>query len=382
VQLDRLDVLLSVVDGMEEVTPAMALHVRALRLALDLGEPRRLCKALAHEIRIQAGLGHHRRARALAIEARELAASVGDAELDLELDMATLEIDWLEHRYRRAFERLEQLLVRLDEVPAAGWMRSLLVARHVEARIFMGRFAELRLELPGLLAIARDRGNLHEVVSLEAHAATVALRYEDFARARRHLSAGRSARTTVHYTLAAAMLDNAEIDWCLSAGELDEALGRIERARVALRRGGLVRFHPSADALDLLHARCSIHELMARPKDAALAARVRAVDRRLRRSEDPAQRGQAMLDEATLCSLAGDVEAARRAWRRALEHFEGEGMRAHLAATRMRLSEVTSEHESRRLAALADAYFTEERIIERERFTDAFAPAAPLAGRG
>jgi len=379
-QLERLDVLLSAVDAMRERTMDRTLHERALALAIELGEPMRLARALAHEISAQAARGRHRRTRALAIEARELAARVADLELDLELDIAALDVDWLEHRHLRALERLELLLNHLDEVPGSGWMRSHVVTRYVEVRILLGRYAELRLELPGLLATARDRGNLHEVVALEAHATTVALRYGDFAKARRHLAAGRSARTTIHHTFAAALLDNAEIDWHLSAGELDEALGHVEQARAALRRSGLARARFTGDAVDRLHARGAIQALLSRPGDRILAAQVEALGRKLRRSPDPALRGQAMLDAAASCSLAGNVEGASRAWRRAHEHFEAEGMRAHLAATRMRLAAVTSAHESNRLMALAEAYFSGERIAERERFVDAFAPAAmPIA---
>jgi hypothetical protein len=379
VSLERLDTLLAVVDGLPQGTLARVLHARALPLALDVGEPRRLGKVLGHEISRQVGLGRLRWARALVVEARELAAVAADAELDLELDMATLDADGLAQGYPWACERLGCTLARADEVPAAGWIRAQLVVRRVEARIGMGSYAQARRELPGLLASARDRGSVQEVVALEAHATTIALRYDDLAKARRHLAAGRSAWEGSRYTLASATLDNAEIELLLCAGELEEAAACIARERLALRRAGLDRVRRAVELVDCLHARCSIQGVLRQPTDRSLVARVRAMGRRLRRSVDPTHRGQAMLGEATLRSLTGDVEGARRAWRSAHACFEALGMGAHLAATCVRLAEVTSAHESRRLAAAAAAYFAEERIGEHGPLVESLAPAAPLA---
>jgi hypothetical protein len=74
--------------------------------------------------------------------------------------------------------------------------------------------------------------------------------------------------------------------------------------------------------------------------------------------------------------LAGDIDAARRLWRRAEDHFDEIDMRAHLAVVRSRLAHATSGHESHRFASQADEYFAEEGVERRQRYIDWLAPAA------
>ncbi|MCX4245417.1 serine/threonine-protein kinase [Paraliomyxa miuraensis] len=377
-RLERLDTLLAATDGTQGLLPSTALHARALSLALDAGEPRRLGKALRHEITILAGKGRHARARTLAIEAQELAAIAADPELDLELDLASVELDWLSYRYERACERLEAMQARLEEVPSAGWMRPRLTVRRVEVRLLRGDLAELRRELPGLVAIARDQGNLQELASLEARAVTVALRYDELAEARRHLAAGRAAWAPARYSQVTSVLDCVEVEVLLQSGEVEQALQRIDALRTELRGAGLEHVRRAMGVVDRLAGRCLVQLALRDPSDRALAARTRALVRRWHRSPDPAARGRALLSEAALLSLEGDVAAARRSWRRAQALFERHGMRGHLAATRLRLAALTTEHEYGRLAGQADAYLTEQGIEARERFVDVLAPSATL----
>ncbi len=190
-QLACLDTLLTIIDGEQEVIFATALHARALHLALDLGESRRLGVALGHEMVIQAAMGRQHRAHTLYIEGCELASATDDVELDLSIEMGKINIDYVSYRFPQALERLSRFLSRLDDLPSAGWIRSRLIVRHVQACLAVGRWAELRRDLPGWLASARDQGNLHEVASLGAYSATIALRYGEVDAARRHLEAAR-----------------------------------------------------------------------------------------------------------------------------------------------------------------------------------------------
>jgi hypothetical protein len=374
--LVRLDTLLTLITGGQEVLLSAALHSRALPLALDAGEPRLLGMALGSEILMQVGRGNVERARRLCAECQELAASVGDVELELATEMNVAYCDMLSYRPQRARRRMAELLPRLDEAPGVGWMRGNVTARYIEQCMITGHYAEVRRELPSRLAIARERGNLHEIAALEANAAVVALVHDDPASARRHLAAGRASWTISHYGFSSLSLDTSEGQVLICTGELEKARQHIERTGVELRRWGMHWFQMCVDDVERTRVRCLLEMALREPVHRALTARVTKLSRRWHRASDPRLHGEAMLAEAAIHTLAGDVAAARTVWRHAEDHFDDVGMRAHLAAVRSRLAAITTGHESHRFAAHADAYFAEEGVERRGRFIEWFAPAA------
>src|SRR5690606_31829936 len=191
--LTRVDLLTSVATGLslQEVVVNQALHARALLLAREAGEPRRLGLVLSYEFVVQAAMGRHRRAHQLLVESRELASRVDDPELDRAIDLSEAMIDWFGARMPRARTRLAVLLQRLDHSPGADWIRAYAAIRYAETCMLSGALDELRSELPRWIATARERGNLHELASLLGLGATLYLYYDDHEAARRSVDAER-----------------------------------------------------------------------------------------------------------------------------------------------------------------------------------------------
>jgi len=365
--------------GGQEALLSGALHARALPLALDAGEPKLLCMAMGSELLLQAGQGAFERARELCVECQELAAQTGDPVVQMHTEVNVAFCEMLTHRPAKAWRRMTRLLPRFDEIPGVGWMRGTVVIRYVEVSMVLGRYDQLEREFPPLLATARERGNLHEIASLEAYASTVALHRGEVSRAHRHMRAARAVWTNQHYGFVGFILDTAEIHLRLGTGEAAQARAQLRVVGPVMRRAGLHRFVMCAEILEDMVVRGLLEEmlLVGRPDDAAERRALKGI-RRLRASKNPTMRANAFLSLAALHSLHGRVEHARRAWRAAEDHCDAFGLRSRLCAARARLAEVTEGEESRTFAAQADAYFTEEGFDHRAPFIDALAPSHRL----
>jgi hypothetical protein len=355
-----------------------ALHSRALVLACEAGEPRRLGIVLCYEFVAQAALGRSDRARAMLVECRELATRVqgeGAPELDRAIDLSEAMLDWFGPRMPQARARLAKLLRRLEESPGADWVRAYAAIRYAETCVYGGWFAELRRELPRWISTARERGNLHELASLHGLAATMCLYFDDQEGARRNLEAGRECWDSSRYTVPDLTLDLSAVNVRLYAGDFAGARAEVERVSGNLRSSGMGRIPFLREMLEQARGRCSVREAVRKPDDLALRREVERACARQRRFADPLYRGEARTNAAAWHSLVGEREAARRCWREAASHFEEHAMAAPLAAVRLRLASVTSGRESAELEALGEAYLREHAIPNRARFVDWIAPA-------
>ncbi len=378
--LVRLETLLTPIVGGQEALISGALHARALPLALDAGEPKLLCMAMGAELLLQAGQGNFERARELSVECQELAAQTDDREVEVHTEVNVAFGEMLSYRPGKAWRRMARLLPKFDETPGVGWMRGSVVVRYVEVSMALGRYALLEREFPQMLATARERGNLHEIASLEAYASTVALYRGEVSRAHRHMRAARTAWTIEHYGFVSFILDTAQTLLMLGTGEVDKARAGIALFDPKMHHAGLHRFKMCVDILEKMHARIVLETMLrVGHPDPSKVRRLDKVARRWRKSKDPVMRADAMFFEAALLSLHGDIEPARRLWREAEDHCDSTNLRAPLAAARSRLAEVTEGQESRDFQALADAYFHEESIERHDLFVDVFAPAGRLA---
>ncbi|PRP90650.1 Serine/threonine-protein kinase PrkC [Enhygromyxa salina] len=376
--LTRLDVISSVATGLslQEVILSQALHARALVLAHEAAEPRRLGLVLSVEFMAQAAMGRGERARQMLVSCREIATRVDDIELDRAIDLSEAMIDWFAARMPRARLRLAKLLRGIEASPGSDWIRAYAAIRYAETCQLSGQLGELRRELPGWVTSARDHGNLHELASLLGVAATTALCFDDLEGARRSLAAGRESWDASRYTVPDLTLDLSAINVMLYAGEVDGALAEVEATLAKVRASGMGRIGRVADLMDQARARVTVRAAVRSPSDGGLRREVERACRRHRKFDDPLYRGEAQIHEAALHSLSGEREATRRAWRDAALHLDEHSMGAHLAAVRLRLAAVTRGRESAELEALAEDYLREQGIPNRARFVDWLAPVA------
>jgi serine/threonine protein kinase len=377
--LTRLDLISNVATGLslQELILTQALHSRALVLACEAGEPRRLGVLLCYEFVAQAALGRKERARAMLIQCRELAThqGAGAPELDRAIDLSEAMLDWFGPRMGQARSRLAKLLRRLEEASGADWVRAYAAIRYAETCVYGGFYGELRRELPRWLAAARERGNLHELASLHGLTATICLSFDELDEARRNLDAGRECWDSSRYTVPDLTLDLSAANVKLYAGDFAGAHVEIERVSSNLRSSGMGRIPLLAEMLEQMRVRHRVREAVRKPDDLALRREVERACKRQRKFADPLYRGEARINDAALHSLLGEREATRRCWREAVSHFEEHAMATQLAAVRLRLAAVTSGRESAEYEALGEAYLREHGIPNRARFVDWIAPA-------
>jgi serine/threonine protein kinase len=378
--LTRLDLISNVATGLslQELILTQALHSRALVLACEAGEPRRLGILLCYEFVALAALGRNEQARAMLVQCRELAMRVeggGAPELDRAIDLSEAMLDWFGPRMLQARARLAKLLRRLEEAPGADWVRAYAAIRYAETCVYGGWFGELRRELPRWISTARERGNLHELASLHGLAATICLYFDDQDGAGRNLEAGRECWDSSRYTVPDLTLDLSAVNVKVYAGDFAGARAEVERVAGNLRSSGMGRIPFLREMLEQARGRCSVREAVRKPDDLALRREVERACVRQRRFTDPLFRGEARINAAAWHSLLGERDATRRCWREAASHLEEHAMAAPLAAVRLRLASVTSGRESAEYEALGEAYLREHGIPNRARFVDWLAPA-------
>ncbi|NVB42422.1 protein kinase [Pseudenhygromyxa sp. WMMC2535] len=374
--LERIDTLMTIYRGLllHIELHSWVLHNRLLRLTLDAGEPRRLGAMLAYEMTMTAVFGGQGKVHAMASQARELAAEVNDLELDRVIDFQRDMVDYALNRFSDATDQLRDLLPRLEDVPGADWIRFSSVLVYSSLCTITGRWRELSRNLAQWLAAARDRGNLREVVELEAYAALTELHRGDVRQARYHIETGRAAWQATRYTFTGFTIDRAEIFLLLGEGEGDKALARVDQLTNSVWRS-MIALNPVVKRfVEQLTARCLALAAMRRPTDTQLQTRLRKISKTMRKSKISLYVGEAVLADAALCSLARDVSGARKHWRVAELLFDEHGIQCHLAATRWQLAQVTEGEESERFAKQARTYFELNGINQPEVVAGLLAP--------
>jgi serine/threonine protein kinase/tetratricopeptide (TPR) repeat protein len=381
-QLEHIDTLMTINKGLllHLEIHAFVLHNRLVRLTLDAGEPRRLGTMLANEMTIVAAFGSQGQSEVhqLASQARELATRVNDLELDRVIDFQRDMVEYSLNRFRDATDQLCALLPRLDDVPGADWIRFSSVLVYSSLCTITGRWRELHRNVPQWLAAARERGNLRELVELEAYAATTDLHRGDLEQARYHFEAARLAWDASRYTYTTLVIDRTEIFLSLAEGNVAKALEQLDRLLAAIKRSSVALNPVVARTVDQLAARCWAIASVHAPNDAKLQAKVRKVSDRLRKSKVSLYVGEAVINEAALASLGGDLGATRQRWREAELMFEEHGIECHLAAVRWQLARVTEGEESKAFAAQAADYFEVHGVSDPGRVANMLAPFASL----
>jgi hypothetical protein len=376
--LERIDTLMALNRGLQLHLEfhAYVLHNRLVQLALDTGEPRRLGMMLANEMAVVAAFGGDaQQVGQLAAQARELAAKVGDSQLDRAIDFQRDMVEFSLNRFREANNQLEALLPKLDDVPGADWLRFSSLLVYSSLCTITGRWRELHRNLPQWLAVADERGNLREIAQLQAYAALTELHRGQPERAREHIAAGRSSWDVVRYTYTTLLLDRADILLALFVGDIDVAAQQVERCSEAVARSS-VSLNPVLQRLvEQLELRVRSLACLRAPADTKLRARVRKLARQLRKTGVSIYVGEAVIAEAMLASFEGsDASHVRRLWREAEKIFDDHGIECHLAALRHQLGKLTEGEESHTFAEQAAAYFAAHQIGEPERLADVLVP--------
>ena len=352
-------------------------QTRQLRLALRIGEPLRVARAMGLEVSYRATAGVRARKQATRLLERtvELARLVDDpfttglCHLHAGL-MAYCFGDWVQSADR--CEEAEALFT--EQCTGAIWEVTFVRRYHLSALMHQGELAAVGRQLPDLLAEADERGNALAAANLRTRLGIVWLAADDPTACHREVE--RALRTwsqegfhVVHY--------NGLISRCLAdlyAGEDEAAFRRLIDTWPEVQRSYVPRIQVARIEMLFLRARCALAATAAgvtqdRPRREALRAAAKIAREKL-------HYGQPMVEliHAGLAQLDGDRAEATSGLQRAALGFEAVDMHLFAAATRRRLGELTQDEDGRDQVDKANAWMKRQKILRPDRMTAILAP--------
>ncbi len=367
----RADLFRSVAQGlgMADNVRAALYNTRALRAALEVGDPARAAVALATES-IFRGSVDVRKPRDLLALARALADETGDETARAWVSGADATLDALGLVHPGVVEGLLRAESYFEQRTRGNtWALDSLKLVRALSQLLLGQIEALRARIPQDLADAQRRGDRYLETTLQRGSVRIMLCDGDVARARDALDRSRwtSFRDGFHIQHWLELEGRAEI--ALYEGDARHVLhrhgdeffalrtsliARLQRPRILARatRGKLLLAR--GDRASLLECAWLVRQLLAERIDYAT---VRAL---LLRATVSARRG---LEALAIADLRETVRIAERG-----------GLASIAAAARRRLAARVGGDEGRALRASSDAWMAAERIAEPDRIADLEAP--------
>jgi eukaryotic-like serine/threonine-protein kinase len=375
--LGRVDICWSLASlGLIDTIRGADFGARQLRLALRVGEPDRIARALAVEAVYAVQMSGPGRARKLLAEAARLADRNRLPHVLGIVASTTGLVEYVLGNYQVAREHLEHGNRYFLECIGVAWEMSVTRLFALICLYCEGRLDELARQLPPLLVEAEDRGDLFAATSFRVatqHVVLIAAGRAGEARANVDDAMARWSQTGFQMQHRYALLSHVEID--LSEGNDLTAYTRLE---------GRWREIESSMLLKIRQQR--IETLSARGRAAIAAAQVGGHEarrlsaealrhaRQILREDLPWAVGQARLITAAVAFAAGDHDRAAAELRGAIERFESAGMALHTAIARRRLGAMLGGDEGQRLVAGADAWMTGAGVANIDGLARMLAP--------
>jgi hypothetical protein len=259
----RIDVLYSITSGLAFADPALGrvLQVDLLRLALECGEPGRVCLALAQEVCYAAAAGSRNWTAVEALGDRLLAIAdrLGSAHARGLADTAVGIAAYMGGRWREAGSRLESGIATLrDHGAGVRWEIDVGEAYWLGSLFYLGDWRELYRQSTLLLRDALDRGDVVAQLGISSGRGILAWLVAgkpDQARAQL-AAAERVLAEGFHLPHVQAVQAACNID--LYAGNASGAARRLDEAWPEIERVGALRLQQLRVELLLLRARVAL----------------------------------------------------------------------------------------------------------------------------
>lgn len=379
-QLTRIDTCRTVAEGLGIVDTirGYAFQIRQLLLALDVGEPTRVARALALEMGYSAaGAGRsRRRTEKLRKETASLVARVGQPQAVGFATWASGFALYLEGRWKSAQELLEKAEGILRErCTGVAWELDNAQFYSLRSLVFMGRFEELARRLPSHLRDSRLRGDLYAETNLRTRVSYHVLLAQDRPeRARQEIREmlARWSHKGYHLQHYFDLFGQAEID--LYEGNAKAAWDRVTAGWPSLQRSLLRRTQLVYLESAHLRARAAVAAVAVGDAPERTLAVAEREARRIEGEAMPWSDPLAEMIRASVAALRGDAQAAVGLLASAETGFEGADEYLHAAAARARRGELLGGNGGERLRAEAEAWMSKERIANPARLLRVLAP--------
>ena len=355
--------------GLIETTRSACYSAQHLLWALDAGDPRTLCRAMAVEAAITsaariAGLPPH----TLLDRARKINSRLEGVSEDAFLDFMTAVVACNEGDWKLSLERAGRALARYAERGSGvGWERVTASTYWLSARIMTGDWKGVIADLPALLLDAGDRGDHFAAVNLQllsnCYLAEIgAGRARDAARLAVELQTkwGQS-----RYDIQKFSADLTQLDCDLYEGNAPQAWSRFLNARKATSESELDSFKILKVRLMYSGARCAIALMLQEEvRHPELLREARTCTEWLVRCKHRHGAGFGALMQAAIASMEGDRAAVGQYLQVALRCFRDTGMRTAEALCEARLTGSPDR----------SPWFAEQEIADPARLLDCLAP--------
>ena len=376
----RLDVCWSAAVGLSVVDwiRGADFQARHLQLALAVGEPFPIARALAMEAAHVATGGGKARKRTEAVLklADEQAKRVDHPHALGLVDLAHGVSAYLEGRWRPALEWSDRAEATFrDRCTGVAWEIDTTHVFSLCALTHLGEVAELSRRWPVLLGQAQERGDLYSVMNLSTYPMSFVRLAEDEPEAARDLVRAMMARWSrggYHVQHNDQLWAACQIE--LYRGDGASAWDLITSNWPRLSRSLLLRVQFLQLSMLLLRARCALAMSLETADPGPLLRAASAVARRVARERMPWSDPAVDLIRATIDAARGHSAAAEGRLESAIRGFEAAEMALVAASARRRLGELRGGDAGRALVAEADAFMLAQGITAPGRMAGVFAP--------
>jgi tetratricopeptide (TPR) repeat protein/predicted Ser/Thr protein kinase len=379
----RIDTCWAVSTGLMLVDTlrAASFHAGHLRMALDVGEPYRIARALALEASFSAAGGGQsgiRRSNAFAARASAAAEQIRHPHL-VALSSVTAGIAaFVVGEWAKATELCERALTILRE-PCAGVVWELTLAQNffLGSLMYRGQMRRAVQALPPLLEAARERGNLYFETEISTRMGLAWLAMADPVACERHASDAiarwsDSGFHRQHYNYLIARIQVA-----LYQGRAQDAWTLLNTHLPAVRRNLWLHVHFMRIEVAFVRARCALEMAVLGHDVAAMRATATRDARLLEREHTQWSMPLSLLVRGALAYSDGDIASATRHLTHAVEAFDRADMCLYAAAARRRLAAITGGDRADLLRRESDSYMAAEDIRNPASMTRLLAPGFP-----
>jgi hypothetical protein len=381
--LRRVDVLTTIASGLPFIDPivGMALQFRALRAALDAGEPRRLSYALSEELGYLgvAGVANEKRIEEVTRLLGKVSARNQHPGLAGFASAAEGLAAFLLGRWRNAGNLLERGLEGMrDHGVGLRWETTLAELYLMSSLFYLGRTRDLARRVPRLLRDALERGDVYGVHGLrgwrDSNVAWLILGRPDEARAHvDQVAAERATADGFHLQHWFELVAQTQID--LYLGDVDSAWCRLEQSWPRLVASGLLRVQNVRIESAYLRARIQLARAFATPARApALVEDALRRTRALDREGAPWASAFAEQIRAMVAIVANDRAGADSGLERAERAFAGSDMALFATVMRLRRGELTGGTTGEAVRSEARRAMTAEAIADPEAIARLLCP--------
>ena len=383
--LFRIDTCWAVSTGLMLVDTlrAASFHVGHLRMALDVGEPYRIARALALEASFSAAAGGEsgiRRSSGFAARAAAAAQRLSHPHLVALSALTSGIAAFVVGEWATATELCQRALTILrEQCTGVVWELTLAQNFFLGSLMYRGQMRRTAQALPPLLEAARERGNLYFETEISTRMGLAWLARDDSVAYERQANEAiarwsDSGFHRQHYNHLIARLQVA-----LYEGRAEDAWTLLSAQLPAVRRNLWLHVHFMRVEMAFVRARCAI-AMAARGHDVTGMRATAARDARtLERVGTQWSIPLGLLVRAALASSHGDVTGAAARLEGAVAAFDRADMRLYAAAARRRLAGLVDGGRRDTLMHESDAYMAAEDIRNPASMARLLVPGFPDA---